>query len=80
MPAPPDDDLSRQGYLLLGFDLLVAAVVSRVVGIIVPSTLPVYLAIVLAAGGVLAVMAAFVVDARSPRAASRTSGGRRAPG
>ena len=76
-----DEDLDRQGCLLLAFDLLVAAIVMRIVGMIVPSPLPVYSAIVLAAGGVLAVMAAFVVDARAPvRGASRTSGGRRAPG
>ena len=56
-----DDDLTRQGLLLLAFDLLVAAVVARILAIVVPSTLPVYGAIVLAAGGVLAVMATLVL-------------------
>ncbi len=61
MQPSRDDDLTRQGLLLLAFDLLVAAVVTRIIGVLVPSTLPVYTAIVLAAGGVLAVMAALVV-------------------
>ena len=56
-----DDDLTRQGLLLLAFNLLVAAVVARTVGLFIPSALTVYSAIVLAAGGVLAVMAALVV-------------------
>jgi hypothetical protein len=56
-----DDDLTRQGLLLLAFDLLVAAVVTRIIGLVVPSALPLYGAIVLAAGGVLAVMATLVV-------------------
>ncbi|MFL6205598.1 MAG: hypothetical protein ACJ739_09620 [Acidimicrobiales bacterium] len=61
--APPTrrPDLARQGLLLVAFDLLVAAVVVRVLGIMVPSPIPVISAIVLGAGGVLAVMAAFVV-------------------
>jgi hypothetical protein len=56
-----DDDLTRQGLLLLAFDLLVAAVVARILALVVPSTLPVYGSIVLAAGGVLAVMATLVL-------------------
>jgi hypothetical protein len=80
MRTTRDAELDRQGFLLLAFDLLVAAIVTRVVGIMVPSTLPVYLAIVLAAGGVLAVMAAHVADASASRGPSRTSGARRAPG
>ncbi len=56
-----DDDLTRQGLLLLAFDLLVVAVVSRMLALVVPSTLPIYAAIVLAAGGVLLVMATMVV-------------------
>ena len=59
-----DDDLTRQGLLLLAFDLLVAAVVTWTIGLVVPSVLPVYGAIVLAAGGVLAVMATMVVTSR----------------
>jgi uncharacterized membrane protein YccC len=57
-----DDDLTRQGLLLFAFNLLVAAVVARIVGVFIPSALTVYSAIVLAAGGVLAVMAALVVS------------------
>ncbi len=62
-----DDDLTRQGLLLLAFDLLVAAVVARILAMVVPSTLPIYGTIVLAAGGILAVMAALVLasDGRS---------------
>ena len=56
-----DDDLTRQGLLLLAFDLLVAAVVTRVLALLVPSAFPIYAAIVFAAGGVLALMAAMVV-------------------
>jgi len=62
-----DDDLTRQGLLLLAFDLLVAAVVARFIAVLVPSTVPVYAAIVLAAGGVLAVMATLVVVHTEPR-------------
>ncbi len=62
MRATRDDDLTHQGLLLLAFDLLVAAVVVRVVAVLVPSSLPVYAAVVLAAGGVLAVMGALVVE------------------
>jgi hypothetical protein len=65
LEAQHDDDLDRQGLLLVAFDLLVAAIVIRIVGVIVPSTVTVLLPIVLAAGGVLAVMAAFVVASRS---------------
>lgn len=57
----PDDDLTRQGLLLLAFDLLVAAVVTWVLALVVPSTLPIYGAIVLAAGGILTLMATLVV-------------------
>ena len=60
-----DDRLERQGYLLLAFDLLVAAIVARVVAVMLPSTYLLVGAIALGAGGVLAVMAAFVVDSRS---------------
>ncbi len=67
MHAPPRAELARQGFLLVAFDLLVAAVVVRVLGIMVTSPIPVISAIVLGAGGVLAVMAAFVV-ARPPDA------------
>ena len=68
MRTTRDQDLTHQGLLLLAFDLLVAAVVTRVVGVLVPSTIPVYTAVVLAAGGVLAVMAALVVaNTRNPR-------------
>ena len=66
MRTSRDDALKRQGFLLLAFDLLVAAVVTQLIGVMAPSSLPVYLAIVLAAGGVLAVMAALVVT-HSPR-------------
>lgn len=61
MRPSPDDDLTRQGLLLLAFDLLVAAVVAWILTLVVPSALPIYGAIVLAAGGVLAVMATMVV-------------------
>ena len=61
----PEDELSRQGFLLLAFDLLVGAVVSSVVWVMFPSTFIVCATIVLAAGGVLAVMAALVVQARA---------------
>jgi hypothetical protein len=69
--------LARQGFLLVAFDLLVIAVVVQVVGIMFPSPVPVVTAIVLAAGGVLAVMGALVVSVRGP---SGTSGERTAPG
>ena len=62
MRANRDQDLNRQGLLLLAFDLLVVALVIRLVGILTDSPLPVVASIVLAAGGVLAVMAALVVD------------------
>jgi len=52
--------LARQGFLLVAFDLLVMAVVVQVVGIMLPSSIPVVVSIALAAGGVLAVMAALV--------------------
>ena len=61
MRATRDQDLTRQGFLLLAFDLLVVALVVRLVGELTRSPLPVVTAIVLAAGGVLAVMAALVV-------------------
>ena len=64
MQARHDRDLDRQGFLLLGFNLLVAAIVARIVAVMVPSNVPLYTAIVLAAGGVLAVMAAFVIAGR----------------
>ena len=67
----PRDPLARQGLLLVAFDLLVAAVVVRIVGIMVPSTIAVVSAIVLAAGGVLAVMGALLV-ARSDHGAQRS--------
>ena len=67
MRPSPEDELSRQGFLLLAFDLLVAAVVASVVGIMFPSTFVVCTTIVLAVGGVVSVMAALVVDARSSR-------------
>jgi hypothetical protein len=69
-PQPPDP-LARQGFLLLAFDLLVAAVVVWVVGIMLPSAIPVVVSITLAAGGVLAVMAALVV-ARYDHGAQRS--------
>ena len=62
MRATRDQDLSRQGLLLLAFDLLVVALVVRLLGELTKSPLPVVTAIVLAAGGVLAVMAALVVE------------------
>ncbi len=61
MRATRDQDLTRQGLLLLAFDLLVVALVLRLVAELTPSPLPTVTAIVLAAGGVLAVMAALVV-------------------
>ena len=76
MQTARDDDLTRHGFLLLGFDLLVAAVVAMVVTVMFPATVPMVGAIVLAVGGVLCVMAAFV----AVRGPSGTSGGRRAPG
>jgi hypothetical protein len=63
--GPSQDELSRHGFLLLAFDLLVAAVVASVVGIMFPSAFVTGTTIVLAAGGVLSVMAARVVEARS---------------
>ena len=61
MRAHHDEDLERQGFLLMAFNLLAAAIVAGIVAVMVPSTVPLYTAIVLAAGGVLAVMGAFVV-------------------
>jgi hypothetical protein len=63
MQAHHDTDLDRQGFLLLAFDLLVAAIVVWFVGEMLAWSAPGYTAIVLAAVGILAVMGAFVVDA-----------------
>jgi hypothetical protein len=80
MLAREDPDLDRQGWLLLAFDLLVVAIVIWVLGVMLASDLAGYAAIVLAAGGVLAVMAAFVAGARSATGPFGTSGARTAPG
>ena len=65
MLARQDSDLDRQGWLLLALDLLAVAVVIWIVSVMLASDVAGYAAIVLAAGGVLAVMAAFVAGARS---------------
>ena len=65
MLARQDTELDRQGWLLLALDLLAMAVVVWIVSVMLASDPAGYAAIVLAAGGVLAVMAAFVTGARS---------------
>jgi uncharacterized YccA/Bax inhibitor family protein len=59
-----DDDLTRQGLLLLAFDLLVVAAVMWSLALVVPSALPIYAAVILAAGGLLTAMATLVVVGR----------------